>query len=300
MIGRWIEKQLEGVFYTFLEIFLAIGLRRLAPFLASILFIALAALVLLVLLDALALAADGAKIWGISQAPRSIAGVAILGGYYVWNNFASAERVGLLHAFHSNTTPARRFRRRLKVAALVALLVAAYLSLTHDDYEVPTQSDKYPGYAWPLAEGCTQIAENLPEFAEGTRLRPDGSRRSHLGIDIVPPASDAHVYVAKDGVVTASSPKRGNGWGNYVIVRHDDGLSTVYAHLFVPSLLRTGDKVRQGDLVGTAGQTETYFVHLHFEVHEKEAGDDWTKGRLNPRIVVGDLDDCRNSAAPAR
>ena len=127
MTGRWIEKQLEGGFYTFLEVFLAIGLRRLAPFFASILFIALAGLVLLVLLDALALGADGAKILGISQAPRSIAGVAILGGYYVWNNFASAERVGLLHAFHSNTTPARRFRRRLKVVALVALLVAAYL-----------------------------------------------------------------------------------------------------------------------------------------------------------------------------
>ena len=299
-MGRWIEKQLEGVFYTFLESFSGIGLHRLAPLLASVLLIALGGLTLLVLLDAIAVAAGNPKLWGVSQAPRSSAGAAILGGYYVWNNFACHERVELLRFFHSSTTPARRLQRRLKVVALIAVLVAAYLSLTHDDYGFPPQSARFSGYAWPLATGCTQIAENLPEFAQGTRLRPDGSRRSHLGIDIVPPASNAHVYAAKSGVVTASSPRRGNGWGNYVILRHADGLSTVYAHLFVPSLLRAGDKVKQGDIIGTAGQTETYFLHLHFEVHEKETGDDWTQGRLNPRVVLGALDDCRNSAAPAR
>jgi murein DD-endopeptidase MepM/ murein hydrolase activator NlpD len=195
----------------------------------------------------------------------------------------------------------KRLRIPLVLVAAIAAGLFAWREIRLRDTSVAqAPAGRYTGYRWPVAPGCTQIAENLPDFANLSRRRPDGTVRAHLGIDIVPPADDARLFAAKAGVVTASSRARGNGWGHHVILRHDDGLSTVYAHLVTPSDLRSGERVPQGGLIGIAGQTETYFVHLHFEVHLPRATSDWTQGRLDPVSVVGALEGCRNSAAPPR
>jgi murein DD-endopeptidase MepM/ murein hydrolase activator NlpD len=59
-----------------------------------------------------------------------------------------------------------------------------------------------------------------------------------------------------------------NGYGNVVILQHDNTYSTVYAHLsrFAPAV-RGGTHVRQGDTIGYVGQTGwATGPHLHYEL----------------------------------
>ena len=76
----WFERELGGLFLTFHELFVAVRLRRLAPFLASVLLVTAAGVVLLVLLDLLAIAYGQVTRSPLGHTPRSIAGIAIFGG----------------------------------------------------------------------------------------------------------------------------------------------------------------------------------------------------------------------------
>src|SRR5262245_50929299 len=102
--------------------------------------------------------------------------------------------------------------RLLPIPGALLLLISAY-ALARDDLARPA---KYDGYAWPAAPGCHQRVSPFPNFGDSVRTRKDGSKRAHLGLDIIPPSSDMHVYVAKGGVVLASQPAHDSGWGNYV------------------------------------------------------------------------------------
>ena len=121
--GRF-ERELGGLFYSFYELFVAARLRRLAPYLACVLFVATAGVVLLVLLDVLALAYGRVTTAPLGQAPRSIAGIAIFSGYYVWERFANPERIALFESLDSTAAPGKRSRRRLKSVAFIGSLLA--------------------------------------------------------------------------------------------------------------------------------------------------------------------------------
>jgi murein DD-endopeptidase MepM/ murein hydrolase activator NlpD len=72
---------------------------------------------------------------------------------------------------------------------------------------------------------------------------------------------------AAGGVVTAVEFHA--EYGNIVDIDHDNGLNTRYAHL-QKSLVKVGDVVLKGQLVGQVGNTgRTTGPHLHFEVREK-------------------------------
>jgi hypothetical protein len=119
----WFERELGGLFYSFYELFVAARLRRLAPYLACVAFVATAGVALLVLLDVLAVA-YGRVTAPLGQAPRSIAGIAIFSGYYVWERFASPERIALFESLDSSAAPGKRTRRRLKSVAFIGILLA--------------------------------------------------------------------------------------------------------------------------------------------------------------------------------
>jgi len=87
--------------------------------------------------------------------------------------------------------------------------------------------------------------------------------RYHKGIDIQLRKGDT-VSCAFDGMVRFAQKK--GGYGNVVIVRHYNGLETVYAHLSKIKVSE-GDVVGAGDLIGLAGNTgHSTGPHLHFEV----------------------------------
>ena len=91
----------------------------------------------------------------------------------------------------------------------------------------------------------------------------DPRNPGHIGLDIAARMWDPIVAVA-DGVVVFA--EWGGGYGNLVIVDHDDNWRTYYAHLS-EIVVEVGQEVRQGELLGGAGTTGySTGPHLHFEI----------------------------------
>ena len=114
------------------------------------------------------------------------------------------------------------------------------------------------GFLWPLPGRY-----NLSSLY-GNRKHPiTGKANHHTGIDI-PAPSGTSILAAKSGVVTTSTYN--NSYGNYVVVSHSDGTSTLYAHM-VRRGCSKGDVVSQGQTIGYVGTTgSSTGNHLHFEV----------------------------------
>lgn len=90
-----------------------------------------------------------------------------------------------------------------------------------------------------------------------------GSRRYHYGVDIKAQTGDT-IYAAFDGKIRVKQYDR-RGYGYYVVIRHLNGLETVYGHLS-KFLVAENDFVMSGDPIGLAGNTGRSFgSHLHLE-----------------------------------
>lgn len=103
---------------------------------------------------------------------------------------------------------------------------------------------------------------------------------SHKGIDIVGPGSTLDYIVAhSDGTVVGvvsncnrNTSKTGERiYGNYVKIKHDNGMYTLYAHMKYGSVtVKNGDRISRGQVIGYMGNTGYSFgAHLHFEVRDK-------------------------------
>ncbi len=87
-------------------------------------------------------------------------------------------------------------------------------------------------------------------------------RRNHAGVDIKLNKGEP-VVAAFDGVVRMA--KNYSGYGKLVVIRHYNGLETVYGHLSKISV-KINQKVKAGDLIGLGGRTgRATTEHLHFE-----------------------------------
>ncbi|MEY8707943.1 M23 family metallopeptidase [Bacteroides faecichinchillae] len=107
---------------------------------------------------------------------------------------------------------------------------------------------KEMGYAFPLPGGKVISAY--------------GARKGHSGADIKTCAKDT-VRCAFDGVVRMSKPY--SAYGNVVVVRHANGLETIYSHNS-QNLVHSGDIVKAGQPIGLTGRTgRATTEHLHFE-----------------------------------
>jgi murein DD-endopeptidase MepM/ murein hydrolase activator NlpD len=108
-------------------------------------------------------------------------------------------------------------------------------------------------FIWPLASGTLTSS-----------FGPRG-RSFHDGIDIGAPPGTV-VRAARDGDVIYSDTLR--GYGNVVIVQHQGGYATVYAHN-EQNLVDAGSKVRQGQTVAKVGRSgRTSGPNLHFEIRK--------------------------------
>lgn len=87
--------------------------------------------------------------------------------------------------------------------------------------------------------------------------------RRHEGLDIKVYTGDT-IRAAFSGKVRVVKYNRG-GYGKYVVIRHSNGLETVYGHLS-KQLVIENQEVRAGDVIGLGGNTgRSYGSHLHFE-----------------------------------
>lgn len=88
----------------------------------------------------------------------------------------------------------------------------------------------------------------------------------HAALDIAYLPLNSPAYAAGPGVVVTATKGTGSAWslGNYVVIRHPNGVYTQYAHLNVISV-SPGQTVSKGQVVGGIGQTgRATGVHLHF------------------------------------
>lgn len=113
--------------------------------------------------------------------------------------------------------------------------------------------------------------------------------RRHQGVDL-PLKTGTPVYATFDGKVRMAKYNR--GYGNLVVIRHENGLETFYAHLS-KMMVSEGDWVNAGSMIGLGGSTgRSTGPHLHFETRYKGyAFDpqwliDFPSGTLRHRLFV--------------
>lgn len=93
-------------------------------------------------------------------------------------------------------------------------------------------------------------------------ISPYGTRRGNSGADLKTCAGDT-IRAAFSGVVRMSKPYA--AYGNVVVIRHSNGLETIYSHN-VKNLVQSGDWVLAGQPVALTGRTgRATTEHLHFE-----------------------------------
>ena len=88
--------------------------------------------------------------------------------------------------------------------------------------------------------------------------------RNHQGLDIKVYTGDS-IFSAFPGKVRVVKNQGRRGYGKYIVVRHNNGLETVYAHLS-KQLVKPGQIVESGEVIGLGGNTgRSTGSHLHFE-----------------------------------
>ena len=102
-----------------------------------------------------------------------------------------------------------------------------------------------------------------------------GSADNHTGTDIGVPQG-VEIHAAQSGVVTLS--RYNSSYGNYCIINHGNGYATLYAHQKQLPLVKVGDTVSRGQVIGYVGNTgNSYGAHLHFELRVNGVRDDVLK-----------------------
>lgn len=116
------------------------------------------------------------------------------------------------------------------------------------------------GYIWPVSS--RRITSPFGNRNTGI----SGASTNHKGVDIGGVYYSSEVHAAKAGTVIIS--QYSSSYGNYVVVSHGSGNTTLYAHMSSRKV-SAGDHVNQGDVLGITGSTGiSSGPHLHFEITE--------------------------------
>lgn len=117
------------------------------------------------------------------------------------------------------------------------------------------------GYIWPVS-GTKKITS--PMGSRNTGIA--GASTNHKGVDIGGVGYTTTVVATKAGKVITSTYS--SSYGNYVVISHGPGNTTLYAHMSSRSVSE-GDTVAQGDPIGVTGSTGiSSGPHLHYEITE--------------------------------
>lgn len=136
---------------------------------------------------------------------------------------------------------------------------------------------------WPAirpVEGG-KISENY-----GPRIHPiNGNRETHRAIDYSVPLGTP-IRATADGIIEYAG--KNSSYGNYIRINHQSekfGYKTCYGHLN-KILVRTGQKVKRGDVIGEVGRTGAATApHLHYETWKYDIPVDPSETYYDPEII---------------
>lgn len=132
-----------------------------------------------------------------------------------------------------------------------ALTVNSRLRIPNKDLRVPSHFLRKPEFIWPLKR---------LDISSGFGAR----RGQHTGVDLRAPRGTP-IRAAAAGTVVFSGSKR--GYGNTIIIQHDNAIKTLYAHT-LKNLVVKGQRVSQGSTIATVGKSgNATGYHVHFEYH---------------------------------
>ena len=156
--------------------------------------------------------------------------------------------------------------------ALAKEEAARLAELNKQNNYVPANKDS-SGFLYPLPYRVA-ITDSY-----GYRTHPVTGKKTtwHNGVDLAAGAGTA-IYATKSGTVTTAL--RSDIWGNYVVINHGDGFSSLYAHM-QGLIVKAGDYVKQGQTIGYVGSTGlSTGPHLHFTIYFNGAD-------VNPMSYIG-------------
>ncbi|OJU53448.1 MAG: hypothetical protein BGN96_09490 [Bacteroidales bacterium 45-6] len=163
----------------------------------------------------------------------------------------------------------------IKIKRDLFMIDQAQMDRTYKADAIP--SDKLYGGIWN--EEFVHCYKSLENFPDSFRVNLNGFRiptmgyvtsnfgprwgRMHSGVDLKLNVGDT-VYAAFDGKVRVRSYERG-GYGNFLVIRHPNGLETVYGHLS-GFIVDVDQNVKSGQPIALGGSTgRSTGPHLHFE-----------------------------------
>ena len=147
---------------------------------------------------------------------------------------------------------------------------------TESKNETKTVTVKDPEFKMPV-EGSI-----MKEFADNKLVYSNTLDvwTTHSGIDI---SADKTTVVKASAEGTVKSIKNDPRYGLTVIIEHTNGYKTVYSNLLSTEFVVEGEKVKQGQSIGTVGTTSAFEVsdepHLHFEIIKNNE-------QLNPELYI--------------
>lgn len=162
-------------------------------------------------------------------------------------------------------------------------------------------SDESKPFIWPVPYAGTSISS-----AFGWRT-VNGVQNKHYGIDICVPggenydksviATAAGTVVAMNSACTHNDRKNfatyqaqsdcAGGWGNYIAIKHDQNLVSIYGHLITVGV-KLNEKVQGGQIIGVLGCTGcSTGPHLHFQINKNGDTSGHTENAVNPEDYVG-------------
>ncbi len=169
----------------------------------------------------------------------------------------------------ANQAPIDRKLKAVDSVSLQRYILTRYDNNAVDQLYSSWNTDKAHCYA--ASEVPDSFRIDLRGFAMPTPSRLVTSRfgyrpsfrRQHKGLDIKVYTGDT-IVSAFDGKVRCANYDAG-GYGYYIVVRHDNGLETIYGHLS-KHLVAANQEVKAGEPIGLGGNTGRSFgSHLHFE-----------------------------------
>lgn len=135
---------------------------------------------------------------------------------------------------------------------------------------------KNPNFKKPV------VGEIVKEFAKDKLVYSNTLEEwiTHMGIDI---KADKATVVKASAEGTIKSIKNDPRYGLTVVIEHTNGFTSIYSNLLTAEFIVEGEKVKQGQTIGTVGNTATFEIsdeaHLHFEI--KKDGEN-----LDPELYI--------------